>query len=138
MSEHKPDDGYRAVAFEVGDSLEKANARIRELEAQLTEANANIESLDTALENSAAEGILWIEKTARAEMRAEAAEARAEAAKTALADRIEHCKNYHSDVANLRAALEMVEWVDVEGSPAKPWGRKSRKPHSRPRPPKVR
>jgi hypothetical protein len=114
MSEQKPDYGYRAVVFEVGDSLEKAmkenaelkgrlelwrkseegtlaqmaetNERfegalstIRELEAQLAEANANIESLDAALENSAAEGILWIEKTARAEMRAEAAEARAEA-----------------------------------------------------------
>jgi hypothetical protein len=208
MSEHKPDDGYRAVAFEVGDSLEKVNARIRELEArlaspvdillfcpncaeqhvdeakpevcetcgykqvgcscaeftawlnpphkshrcnycnhvwrpadaptngvaaiqskgqrdgdvrprcqaQLAEANANIESLDTALENSAAEGILWIEKTARAEMRADAAEARAEAAETALADRIEHCKNHHSDVAKMRAALEMVEWV-YDGTP---------------------
>ena len=29
------DDGYRAVAFELGKSLEAAQARIRELEAQL-------------------------------------------------------------------------------------------------------
>jgi hypothetical protein len=34
ITERKLDDGYRAVAFEVGDSLEKANARIRELESR--------------------------------------------------------------------------------------------------------
>jgi DNA repair exonuclease SbcCD ATPase subunit len=127
MTERKQvlDDGYRAVAFEVGDSLEKAmkenaelkgrlelwrkseegtlaqmaetNERfegalstIRELEAQLAEANANIESLDAALENSAAEGILWIEKTARAEMRAEAAEAQLAEAKAQLRDWVEN------------------------------------------------
>jgi chromosome segregation ATPase len=44
MTERKEvlDDGYRAVALEVGDSLEKAKARIRELEAQLAEAKAEL------------------------------------------------------------------------------------------------
>jgi len=42
MTKQKLDDGYQAVAFEVGKSLENAEARIRELEAQLTEAHAKL------------------------------------------------------------------------------------------------
>jgi len=34
MTKQKLDDGYQAVAFEVGKSLENAERRIRELEAQ--------------------------------------------------------------------------------------------------------
>src|SRR5262245_30501599 len=38
MTKEAIDDGYRAVAYSVGEELEKALARIRELEAQLAEA----------------------------------------------------------------------------------------------------
>jgi hypothetical protein len=85
------------------------NERVAELEAQLASARTECEEWRNRKDAA-------IIRAEEAEEREDAAEARAEAAETALADRIEHCKNHHSDVTNLRAALEMVEWVDVEGS----------------------
>jgi chromosome segregation ATPase len=46
MTEQKLDDGYRAVAFEVGDSLESALARIRELEGQSERRRSLLETSD--------------------------------------------------------------------------------------------
>jgi hypothetical protein len=134
MNEQKQalDEGYQAVAFEVGDSLEKANARIRELEAQLAEAEKqrdgfracqmkagqrNIE-LEAQLAKSEAEiGRLCscnarncIDRDAAIE-RAEAAEARAEAKDKEWL--IAYHKWYEAEARAqaMRKALEMVEWV---------------------------
>src|SRR5262245_66134603 len=45
MTKEAIDDGYRAVAYSVGEELEKALARIRELEKELAEARAQVAEL---------------------------------------------------------------------------------------------
>jgi hypothetical protein len=92
----RPDDGYRVVAFEVGKSLENAQARIRELEAQLADLRDFAYNRAPKLASEEC-------NSQKEELRAQLADANARA-------------------GGLREALEMVEWVhDAYQNMCCPW-----------------
>lgn len=91
MSKQKLDDGYQAVAFEVGKSLENAEARIRELEAQLAEAEEKRKNAVTSAKAFASD-------RDKQYMRAEAAEAQ-------LAEARGDMQCLRQELGRLRAAI---------------------------------
>jgi hypothetical protein len=111
LAEFHLDDGYRAVTFAVGDSLEKANARIRELEAQLAEANARAAAAEKLApffknERDFAEDALRREMADREAAEAQLAEANAEIGRL--------CSCNARNCIDRDAAIERAEAVEAQ------------------------